>query len=244
MDPRPLNESLQEMLCRSGNGTGNGPGTGNGTNGSVCDLLRRGLRGPPAPRGESRERGKERDEPGKGLPLPPGPALPGTPAPRSSRRDTPVPAALRSGSPGPCRCRPRLPPCLSSHPSPSIPAPRARWPRLCPALPARISALPGGNAPGCAGGSRRVEETPADTDTARPAPLPHCRGRDLQVDPRLGCPHPTSPPEPRPLTPSYPLAGAPTLACHSALWAGCPRSPRHQGGRGSPGWAAWGHPPG
>ncbi|XP_053790195.1 gastrin/cholecystokinin type B receptor [Vidua macroura] len=50
MDPRPLNESLQEMLCRSGNGTGNGPGTGNGTNGSVCDLLRRGLRGPPAPR--------------------------------------------------------------------------------------------------------------------------------------------------------------------------------------------------
>ncbi|NWT75520.1 CCKAR protein, partial [Prunella himalayana] len=38
--------------CRSGNGTGNGPGTGtgNGTNGSVCDLLRRGLRGPPAPR--------------------------------------------------------------------------------------------------------------------------------------------------------------------------------------------------
>uniref|UniRef100_A0A8C3D8A0 Gastrin/cholecystokinin type B receptor n=1 Tax=Corvus moneduloides TaxID=1196302 RepID=A0A8C3D8A0_CORMO len=50
MDPRPLNESLQEMLCRSGNGTGNGPGTGTGTNGSVCDLLRRGLRGPPAPR--------------------------------------------------------------------------------------------------------------------------------------------------------------------------------------------------
>ncbi|XP_041257103.1 gastrin/cholecystokinin type B receptor [Onychostruthus taczanowskii] len=52
MDPRPLNVSLQEMLCRSGNGTGNGPGTGtgNGTNGSLCDLLRRGLRGPPAPR--------------------------------------------------------------------------------------------------------------------------------------------------------------------------------------------------
>ncbi|XP_056350065.1 gastrin/cholecystokinin type B receptor [Oenanthe melanoleuca] len=50
MDPRPLNVSLQEMLCRSENGTGNGAGTGNGTNGSVCDLLRRGLRGPPAPR--------------------------------------------------------------------------------------------------------------------------------------------------------------------------------------------------
>uniref|UniRef100_A0A8C5T7F4 Gastrin/cholecystokinin type B receptor n=1 Tax=Malurus cyaneus samueli TaxID=2593467 RepID=A0A8C5T7F4_9PASS len=50
MDPRPLNESLQELLCRSGNGVGNAPGTGNGTNGSVCDLVRRGLRGPPAPR--------------------------------------------------------------------------------------------------------------------------------------------------------------------------------------------------
>ncbi|NWU08772.1 CCKAR protein, partial [Cephalopterus ornatus] len=35
-----------------GNGTGNGPGTGpgTGTNSSACDLLRRGLRGPPAPR--------------------------------------------------------------------------------------------------------------------------------------------------------------------------------------------------
>ncbi|NXM68978.1 CCKAR protein, partial [Serilophus lunatus] len=30
--------------------TGNGSGTGNGTNSSACDLLRRGLRGPPAPR--------------------------------------------------------------------------------------------------------------------------------------------------------------------------------------------------
>ncbi|KAF4803915.1 cyclic nucleotide-gated cation channel alpha-4-like protein [Turdus rufiventris] len=46
-----------EMLCRSENGTGNGPGTGNGTNGSLCDLLRRGLRGPPAPRGSQRSAG-------------------------------------------------------------------------------------------------------------------------------------------------------------------------------------------
>ncbi|CAM9601891.1 unnamed protein product [Bubo scandiacus] len=38
-----------ELLCRPGNGSGNGTGTGNGT-GSACDLLRRGLRGPPAPR--------------------------------------------------------------------------------------------------------------------------------------------------------------------------------------------------
>ncbi|NWU85367.1 CCKAR protein, partial [Onychorhynchus coronatus] len=38
--------------CRAGNGAGNGTGngTGTGTNTSACDLLRRGLRGPPAPR--------------------------------------------------------------------------------------------------------------------------------------------------------------------------------------------------
>ncbi|XP_074789480.1 gastrin/cholecystokinin type B receptor [Athene noctua] len=47
MDPPPLNESLRELLCRPGNGSGNGTGTGTG---SACDLLRRGLRGPPAPR--------------------------------------------------------------------------------------------------------------------------------------------------------------------------------------------------
>uniref|UniRef100_A0A669Q7X9 Cholecystokinin B receptor n=1 Tax=Phasianus colchicus TaxID=9054 RepID=A0A669Q7X9_PHACC len=52
MDPRRLNDSLQELLCRSGNGTGsaNGTGTGPTWNGSACDLLRRGLRGPPAPK--------------------------------------------------------------------------------------------------------------------------------------------------------------------------------------------------
>ncbi|XP_054043704.1 gastrin/cholecystokinin type B receptor [Rissa tridactyla] len=54
MDPRRLNESLQELLCRPGNGsaTGTGPATGTGAagNGSACDLLRRGLRGPPAPK--------------------------------------------------------------------------------------------------------------------------------------------------------------------------------------------------
>ncbi|NXJ87122.1 CCKAR protein, partial [Trogon melanurus] len=42
--------------CRPGNGSGTGPATGPGTgtgsagNGSACDLLRRGLRGPPAPK--------------------------------------------------------------------------------------------------------------------------------------------------------------------------------------------------
>uniref|UniRef100_A0A8V0X2V2 Gastrin/cholecystokinin type B receptor n=1 Tax=Gallus gallus TaxID=9031 RepID=A0A8V0X2V2_CHICK len=52
MDPRRLNESLQELLCRPGNGTGsaNGTGTGPTWNGSACDLLRRGLRGPQAPK--------------------------------------------------------------------------------------------------------------------------------------------------------------------------------------------------
>ncbi|KAM6140562.1 gastrin/cholecystokinin type B receptor [Pterocles gutturalis] len=52
MDPRRLNESLQELLCRPGNGSGTGSATGTGAagNGSACDLLRRGLRGPPAPR--------------------------------------------------------------------------------------------------------------------------------------------------------------------------------------------------
>ncbi|KAM8821802.1 gastrin/cholecystokinin type B receptor [Eudromia elegans] len=43
MDPRRLNASLPELLCR--------PAPGNATgNGSACDLLRRGLRGPPAPK--------------------------------------------------------------------------------------------------------------------------------------------------------------------------------------------------
>ncbi|XP_074012077.1 gastrin/cholecystokinin type B receptor [Numenius arquata] len=52
MDPRRLNESLQELLCRPGNGsaTGTATGTGSAGNGSACDLLRRGLRGPPAPK--------------------------------------------------------------------------------------------------------------------------------------------------------------------------------------------------
>ncbi|KAK2524662.1 hypothetical protein Q9966_011529 [Columba livia] len=52
MDPRRLNESLQELLCRPGNGSGSatGPGNGSAGNGSACDLLRRGLRGPPAPK--------------------------------------------------------------------------------------------------------------------------------------------------------------------------------------------------
>ncbi|XP_054669880.1 gastrin/cholecystokinin type B receptor isoform X2 [Grus americana] len=55
MDPRRLNESLQELLCRPGNGSGSATGTGTGSagNGSACDLLRRGLRGPPAPKGVS-----------------------------------------------------------------------------------------------------------------------------------------------------------------------------------------------
>lgn len=49
MDPPRLNESLQELLCRPTPGPD--PGNGSGTsNGSACDLLRRGLRGPPAPR--------------------------------------------------------------------------------------------------------------------------------------------------------------------------------------------------
>ncbi|KAK4829218.1 hypothetical protein QYF61_002483 [Mycteria americana] len=54
MDPRRLNESLQELLCRPGNGSGPAAGTGTGSgsagNVSACDLLRRGLRGPPAPK--------------------------------------------------------------------------------------------------------------------------------------------------------------------------------------------------
>ncbi|XP_068787073.1 gastrin/cholecystokinin type B receptor [Struthio camelus] len=56
MDPRRLNDSLQELLCRPGpgpgpgNATGNATGAGNAWNGSACDLLRRGLRGPPAPK--------------------------------------------------------------------------------------------------------------------------------------------------------------------------------------------------
>ncbi|XP_064361399.1 gastrin/cholecystokinin type B receptor [Dromaius novaehollandiae] len=56
MDPRRLNASLQELLCRPGPGPGPGNATGNGTgggpawNGSGCDLPRRGLRGPPAPK--------------------------------------------------------------------------------------------------------------------------------------------------------------------------------------------------
>ncbi|KAM7129085.1 LOW QUALITY PROTEIN: gastrin/cholecystokinin type B receptor [Ciconia maguari] len=53
MDPRRLNESLQELLCRPGNGSGPAAGTGTGSgsagNVSAC-LLRRGLRGPPAPK--------------------------------------------------------------------------------------------------------------------------------------------------------------------------------------------------
>ncbi|NXX44841.1 CCKAR protein, partial [Tricholaema leucomelas] len=35
--------------CRPGNGSTNGTGTGSTGNGSACDLLRRGFRGPPAP---------------------------------------------------------------------------------------------------------------------------------------------------------------------------------------------------
>ncbi|XP_062434782.1 gastrin/cholecystokinin type B receptor [Rhea pennata] len=52
MDPPRLNASLQELLCRPGAGTGTGTGTGNASasNGSVCDLLRGGLLGPPAPK--------------------------------------------------------------------------------------------------------------------------------------------------------------------------------------------------
>lgn len=67
MDPRRLNESLQELLCRPGNGTGsaNGTGTGPTWNGSACDLLRRGLRGPQAPKGESGAGGMGRDGTGR-----------------------------------------------------------------------------------------------------------------------------------------------------------------------------------
>ncbi|NXF42357.1 CCKAR protein, partial [Nyctibius bracteatus] len=36
--------------CRPGNGSGPATGTGSTGNGSACDLLRRGLRGPPAPK--------------------------------------------------------------------------------------------------------------------------------------------------------------------------------------------------
>lgn len=145
MDPRPLNVSLQEMLCRSENGTGNGPGTGNGTNGSFCDLLRRGLRGPPAPRGENGG-GKERDGPGKGPPVRArlcAPRHAGTPlSPAVPARCAPPCAPVL---PVPGRCRPS-PPCPSSHPSSPIPAPRAGalWPRHCPVVAMRISALPGG----------------------------------------------------------------------------------------------------
>ncbi|XP_067998145.1 gastrin/cholecystokinin type B receptor isoform X1 [Melanerpes formicivorus] len=53
MEPSSFNETLPELLCRPGNGSGSINGTGNGGtgNGSVCDLLRRGFRGPPAPTG-------------------------------------------------------------------------------------------------------------------------------------------------------------------------------------------------
>lgn len=70
MDPRRLNESLQELLCRPGNGSGsaNGTGTGPTWNGSACDLLRRGFRGPPAPKGESGAGGAGRDGAHRGAP--------------------------------------------------------------------------------------------------------------------------------------------------------------------------------
>ncbi|XP_064000226.1 gastrin/cholecystokinin type B receptor isoform X2 [Pogoniulus pusillus] len=53
MDPSSFNESLRELLCLPGNGSINGTGTGSTGNGSACDLLRRGFRGPPAPTGVS-----------------------------------------------------------------------------------------------------------------------------------------------------------------------------------------------
>lgn len=102
MDPRRLNESLQELLCRPGNGTGsaNGTGTGPTWNGSACDLLRRGLRGPQAPKGESGAGGMGRDGTGRGAPRgrAPEPLPPGVPRPhhRPGAQRTAVPVGART----------------------------------------------------------------------------------------------------------------------------------------------------
>lgn len=202
MDPRPLNDSLQEMLCRSGNGTGNGPGTGtgNGTNGSVCDLFRRGLRGPPAPRGESGE-GKERDGSGKGPPLRARPCAlrhAGTPLVPPCHRGACRPALPFSRSLTGAVPVPRRAPHRAHHPRFPIPGPGARRLRHCPGGSRRCLRGTRRAVPLAAGGRRGLRQGRHGQGPARPAPLPHCRGRDLQLDRPLGCPDCTPSPEPRP----------------------------------------------
>lgn len=186
-------------------------------------------------------------DPGRDPPFVPGSALPGTPASARSRRASPVLRFSRSLSGAA-----RAPPCPSSHPASPIPAPRAgaRWPRHCPVVTMRISALPGGTRRAVPVAAAGREGTPAGTPrTQTPLAQRSCptAGAGSPTGPSSGTApsHPTS--RAKTPLPIPPPAGAPALACHSGLRVPGPQSPRRHeshgsaprqrlGGTGAPAW--------